>query len=48
MGRLLNWFNDYWGFLAPWLSMMALRDSENRSIDGLRELVEKGLFKSDP
>jgi hypothetical protein len=42
--RLLQWFIDYWGFISPWLSIINLRDSDDRIIDSVRELREKRVF----
>jgi hypothetical protein len=42
--KLLQWFIDYWGFVCPWLSLISLRDSDDRIIDSSRELKEKKIF----
>jgi hypothetical protein len=39
---MIAWFRSKWAAVAPWLPFIHLRDEDNRVIDGVRELAEKG------
>jgi hypothetical protein len=39
--RLMEWFEENWARIAPVLSLVALRDANDRVIDGRRELADR-------
>jgi hypothetical protein len=43
-GLLVAWFRRNWTGVLPWLDVIQLRDENDCVIDGMREMIEKGML----
>jgi hypothetical protein len=41
--QLVGWFRSNWSTVAGFLPWVELRDSEDRAVDGVREMCERGM-----